>query len=226
MKSTKSTPIPAALVPYAKDPSATLEDMIKPWPNVVSQDEIDDIKDKLRAIQRNAKRLFKDCCEIGHWFNTVSKKLAEQRGYFRSWNKWLAEYFPETSYTTVNQYRTLANNQDFLRSIKSDEMLNQSEALRLIRQRNRMGKPRVRAIVVRADAEPAVLLEAKLKNYVIDLWRLRYLQAEIHGLIEAMELKPDQVLKVLHYVCKEHHEVEEEVLRAFQPKLKVVGKGA
>lgn len=127
--------------------------------------------------------------------------------------------------STVWSYQKLAANREFLSAFFHDrDILTITEALRLIKEQGRMSKPRVRAIVVPPDAEPAVLLEAKLKNYVINLYLLRYLEAEIHQLLEGINLKPEQLLRALHHVCKEHQEVQGEVIRTFQPKLKLVDK--
>jgi hypothetical protein len=189
----------------------------------IAQSEIDRINDLYASMRRQAKQLLKDAMEIGEWFRKIRKDLPREKG----WYEWVRENFPKMSVNTVWGFQKLAANREFIISMtRNDNLCSVREALQLISQRNKMNKPRVRAVVVREDADPLVLLEAKLKNYVINLWMLRYLQTEIEGMLGSMELTPDQVLRVLHYVCKEHHEVEDEVLRTFKPGLKIVSKGA
>ena len=223
---TRPHPTPPDDAPRIIDSIPTKEIEIQPYPNPVPENEIEHIHELHLGITRQIRKVFKDMCEIGDWFNHTREKSVTQRGCHGGWQDWIKDHFPNIPRTVVYQYRQIAENREFLKSVSSENILSQNEALRLIRAKNKMHKPRVRSIVVAKDADPMVVLEAKLKNYVINLWMQRYLQAEIEQLIEAMELKPDQVLRVLHYVCKEHHEVQDEVLRTFKPSLKVVSKGA
>lgn len=201
----------------------SVDSVIVPPPSPVGQEEIDRINDLIVGMRRQARQILKDAMEVGQWFIEVHQKLDHKV----KWREWQRENFPKVSVASIWQYQKLAANREFLSTFtRGIETVSINEAIHLIRQQNKMDKPRVRTIVVKADAEPAVLLEAKLKNYVINLWMLRYQQTEIQGLLLAMELKPDQILKILRYVCKEHHEVEEEVIQTFSPKLKVVRKRA
>lgn len=200
-----------------------VESIIVAPPSPVPEEEIERINNLIAGMRRQAKQIFKDAIEVGGWFIEVHQKLDHKV----KWFEWLKENFPKVSVSSIWNYQNLARNREFLSTFSRDvEALSIREAIHLIKQQRKMNKPRVRAIVVKPDAEPAVLLEAKLKNYVINLWMLRYLQTEIDGMLLAMQLKPDQVLKILRYVCKEHHEVEEEVLRTFSPKLKVLRNGS
>ena len=196
--------------------------VVPPYRPVISQTEIDHINDLVIGIRHKARQILNDAIEIGDWFTKVREKF----GHSGEWGKWLKEAFPKISLAMVWRYQKIAANGEFLATFLKDQSFSVNELVSIISQQKKMDKPRVRAVVVREDAPPEVILEAKLKNYVIELWRLRYLQTEIEGLIEAMELKPEQVLKVLRYVCREHHEVEEEILHTFNPGLKIVSKGA
>ena len=196
-------------------------DSIKHPLDEIPQQEIERINNLYAEMRRKARYVLRDAMELGDWFSAIQKKFG------RYWGTWLDQKFPKIAKTTIYTFIKLAVNREYIEAIsRSDALLSISEASHMISQQRKMDKPRVRAVVVRDDAPPEVMLEAKLKNYVIELWRLRYLQTEIEGLIEAMELKPEQVLKVLRYVSREHHEVEEEVIHTFNPPLKIVSKGA
>jgi hypothetical protein len=189
----------------------------------IPQGEIDRINNLYAGMRRGAKQLLKDAMEIGDWFKKVRRDLPRDK----KWYEWVLENFPKMSISTVYAFQKVASEREFVMStMRTDDLCSVREALSLIRAKDRTPKPRIRAVVVRADAEPIVLLEAKLKNYVIQLYLIRYLEVEVKGMLEAMELTPDQLLRVLRYVCKDHPEVEEEVIRVFRPKLKVLPKDA
>jgi hypothetical protein len=191
--------------------------------SVIPQEEIDRINDLYADMRRRGKQLLKDGLEIGEWFINARKKI----GPHLNFHSWATAKFPKIPQTTIYRCQQIARNREFFATIvREASVLGLDEASRIFRQYRKMAKPRIRRLVVNSDADPLVLLEAKLKNYVINLWMLRYLQTEIEGMLGSMELTPDQVLRVLHYVCKEHHEVEDEVLRTFKPGLKIVSKGA
>lgn len=195
----------------------------------IPQVEIDEINELHIQINRDIRKVFADCCKMGDWFLAAREKLRQQsnRQRYPGWNKWLETHFPKISFSTVYNYMRIAENREFLKSVRCEEIISQTEAVRLIRERNKQErKPRVRRILVESEAEPLVVLEAKLKNYVISLWMLKYLQTEIEGLIESAGLKPDQIMRVLHFVCKEHQEVQDDVIRIFQPGIKIFKKGA
>jgi hypothetical protein len=201
----------------------SLDTIIDPT-SVIPQQEIDRINDLYADMRRRAKGILKDAMKIGDWFIDARKRM----GPHVSFHSWTSAKFPKINGRTIYAFMKLASNREFLASVRPFHELDMTihECVKLIREHNKMAKPRIRRLVVNSDADPLVLLEAKLKNYVINLWMLRYLQTEIEGLLESMELTPDQVLRVLHYVCKEHHEVEDEVLRTFKPGLKIVSGSA
>jgi hypothetical protein len=193
----------------------------------ISESEIERINELHVAIKRAARKMLKEAIEIGEFFVAANKKLSTSSSHKSGWGKWIEANFPTMTISTIYRYMDLAKNAEFLKGVPlAPEDMSLAEAQRLIRARKRQSKPRVRSVIVKPDAEPLVVLEAKLKNFVICLWQLRYLQVEIEGLIESAQFSPDQVQRVLQFVCKEHHEVEEEVRRTFQPGLKIVKKGA
>jgi len=187
----------------------------------ISADEIERINGLHVGIKRAARKILKDAIEIGESFLVWHKEICRAGDRKSGWGKWIGDYFPQMTISTIYRYMDFARNKDYLKTLPvSPDDLTLEEADRWIRAKDR--KPRVRTVVVNKDADPLIVLEAKLKNFVIVTWQLRYLQTEISGMLETLDLRPDQLLRVLHHVCKEHQEVEDEVMRTFNPQLKIV----
>lgn len=198
---------------------------LPPKPPPILQSEIDHINELYTNMRRSAKHLLKDAMEIGDWFTEIRQNRITRAMH---WLDWLQENFPKIHISTIYKFQQIAREREFVMTAIRDtnDFVSVKEVVSLIRAKDRTPKPRVRAVVVKADAEPIVLLEAKLKNYVIQLYLIRYLEVEVKGMLDAMELTPDQLMRVLRYVCKEHPEVEEEVIRTFRPVPKIVPKNA
>ena len=72
------------------------------------------------------------------------------------------------------------------------------------------------------DVHPLELLKAKLSNYVISLWQLRYLETEITGMLGALALSDEEIQQALEHVCEQHQEVRAEVMKTFSPYPKML----
>jgi len=191
--------------------------------------EIERITELHLGIKRSARKMLKDAMEIGDFFIASNKLISSRTGSHRSdWGRWIDEKFPNIHISTIYRYMALAKNRELLGVLSPgrEEPLGIREAEELIRSKKRQAKPRVRKIAVSEEAAPLVRLEAKLKNYVVNLWQLRYLQVEIQELIRLSELSPEQVQRVLSWVCKEHAEVQEEVMLTFSPFPRIGQKSA
>jgi hypothetical protein len=152
----------------------------------IPQEEIDHINDLYAGMRRHARQMLKDAIEIGDWFIKSRKKLGPEV----IWGKWLEKNFPKITRWSIWRYEKLPANREFLATIMCNEY--RSHSYRSVAhdfQQEKMAKPRVRTIVVKPDADPIALLEAKLKNYVINLWMLRP-GVVYEMLLERLELNP------------------------------------
>jgi hypothetical protein len=205
----------------------------------ISREEIERINEMHIAMRRTYRRLLKDGIEMGKFFldsrerlsivarATIGKGNRIEGREPSEWSRWLTKNFPKIQFSNVYRYMQLASNQELIETLsRNHETLSIGEAISLIRKSKRQDKPRVRTIAVSKDSEPLVLLEARLKNYIISLWQLRYLATEIDGLIKAAELKPEEIERVLRWACREHGEIAEEVMRTFSPFPRLGSKSA
>jgi len=194
----------------------------------ISREEIERINELHINMRRTYRRLLKDGIEIGQFFlesrsryspvATGKGKGGGKGANPSSWSQWLTKNFPKIQFSNVYRYMQLASNRELIETLsRNHETLSMDEALSLVRKSKRQEKPRVRAVAVNEESEVLVLLEAKLKNYIINLWQVRYLEAEIEGLIKTAALKPEEVERVLRWATREHQEVAEEVMRTFSP---------
>jgi len=192
----------------------------------ISQGEIDKINEKHIGIKRAARRILKDAIEIGRWFVEAQSEIFKAggrpaKGRPSKWAKFIEQNFARIGATAVWKYMLLARNQEFLIGIHDEERLGINEAVELIRKNERQQKRyrrKPKVSVIAPDAEPLVMLEAKLKNFAICLWQLRYLQAEIEELICLTGLTNQETQQALEIACREHREIKEEVLSTFQTK--------
>jgi len=193
----------------------------------ITQTDIERINELHHGIKRAAKKALKDAIEIGSFFLNVRKEKDVRRGGDQKsksvikfdFGGWIETDFPEIGVTSVYRYMHLAEYSELLGSLTSPEnYMSLSEAERLIRFHERREKIKnEQSPSLSSDANPLEQLEAKLSRYTIGLWQLRYLETEIIGMFDALELSSEQIQRALLHACRSHSEVQEEVMKTFSP---------
>jgi hypothetical protein len=196
----------------------------------ITQEDIDRINALHRGISRASNRILRDALEIGDFFLFARENFispCERKGKIRAigWPKWLEVKFPDIGNGTIYRYMRLAEHRGLLEKFGDSTEFPMREAIRLIQFHERMDKEKGSKSLA-SDAHPLELLKTKLSGYVVGLWALRHLEAEIFGLFSTMELSNEEIQRALNHVCQQHLEVKDEVMKTFSPFPRLGSKSA